>query len=180
MALVQRGLGLPLGTAAVVVRGVLRAVSRPSWRGLEHLPDGGCVIAANHVSWLDPVTLADVLADGQPLEDGFTIVWPDATRPGVLLPGESVVVTRETVITDAQAGRAIGGSATVGGVGATTGANASDAATTSIQLPSLPVEPEPSPEPSQPGTSPQRMVRAIRSPERPRRIVRTSAVGAML
>jgi len=61
VALVQRGLGLPLGTAAVVVRGVLRAVSRPSWRGLERLPDGGCVIAANHVSWLDPVTLADVL-----------------------------------------------------------------------------------------------------------------------
>ncbi len=67
VVIVQRGLGVPLGAAAVVVRVVLRAVSRPSWRGLENLPDGGCVVAANHVSWLDPVTLADVLVASGPV-----------------------------------------------------------------------------------------------------------------
>ncbi|TNM68615.1 1-acyl-sn-glycerol-3-phosphate acyltransferase [Streptomyces sp. NP160] len=63
----QPGLGVPLGAAAVVVRGVLRTVSRHEWRGLENLPDGGCVVAANHVSWLDPVTLADVLVAAGPV-----------------------------------------------------------------------------------------------------------------
>jgi uncharacterized repeat protein (TIGR01451 family) len=134
---------------------------------------------------LRDVTLADVLADGQLLEGGFTIVWPDATRPGVLLPGESVVVTRETVITEAQAGRTIGGSASVSGIGTTTGANAGDAAATGIQLPSLPVEPEPSPEPSQPspepsqpspepsqpGTSPQPSPSATQGPGTPGPVV---------
>lgn len=67
MSLLQPGLGVPLGAAAVVVRGVLRTVSRHEWRGLENLPDGGCVIAANHVSWLDPVTLADVLVAAGPV-----------------------------------------------------------------------------------------------------------------
>lgn len=63
----QPGLGLPLGAAAIVVRSVLRTVSRPDWHGLENLPDGGCVIVANHVSWLDPVTLADVLVASGPV-----------------------------------------------------------------------------------------------------------------
>lgn len=67
MSLLQPGLGVPLGAAAVVVRGVLRTVSRHEWRGLENLPGGGCVIAANHVSWLDPVTLADVLVAAGPV-----------------------------------------------------------------------------------------------------------------
>ncbi|MBC3761317.1 1-acyl-sn-glycerol-3-phosphate acyltransferase [Quadrisphaera sp. RL12-1S] len=63
----QPGLGVPLGAAALLVRSVLRTVSRHEWRGLENLPDGGCVIAANHVSWLDPVTLADVLVAAGPV-----------------------------------------------------------------------------------------------------------------
>ncbi|GMA28797.1 hypothetical protein GCM10025874_20500 [Arenivirga flava] len=109
----------------------------------------------NGTQALRDVDLRDVLADGQELTDGFTVTWPDASRPGVLLPGESVVIVRETVITGEQAGRMVGGSAAVAGTGTATGADATAEATTGIQLPSLPVEPEPSPQPSEPEPSPQ-------------------------
>ena len=58
----QRGIGLTFNTAALVLRPPLRLLSSRRWRGAERLPrTGGFVVAANHVSWADPVTLADFL-----------------------------------------------------------------------------------------------------------------------
>lgn len=46
-----------------IVRPVLRAVTRPHWEGGEHLPSGGGVVAANHVSHVDPLTFAHFIHD---------------------------------------------------------------------------------------------------------------------
>jgi 1-acyl-sn-glycerol-3-phosphate acyltransferase len=49
---------------ARVVRPILAAVSRTDWHGAEHLPtERGFVVAANHVTQLDPVTAAHFLYD---------------------------------------------------------------------------------------------------------------------
>ena len=49
---------------ANVVRTFLRAVTRRDWRGLEHLHQaGGFIVAANHVTEIDPLTTAQVLYD---------------------------------------------------------------------------------------------------------------------
>jgi 1-acyl-sn-glycerol-3-phosphate acyltransferase len=61
VVVLQRGLGAPVTAAAMVVRPPLRLLASHRWRGAENLPSGGCVVAANHVSWLDPVTLLDFL-----------------------------------------------------------------------------------------------------------------------
>lgn len=62
----QRGVGLAFAVAAAVVRPPLRLLSSRRWTGAERLPRGsGFVVAANHISHLDPVTLADfALAQG--------------------------------------------------------------------------------------------------------------------
>jgi 1-acyl-sn-glycerol-3-phosphate acyltransferase len=50
---------------AVTAKPFLWAFTRPTWRGLENIPsDGGVVIVANHVTVLDPVTLAHAIYDG--------------------------------------------------------------------------------------------------------------------
>lgn len=62
MVVLQRGLSAPVTAAALVVRPPLRLLTSHRWRGAENLPPtGGCIIAANHVSWADPVTLLDFL-----------------------------------------------------------------------------------------------------------------------
>ena len=39
--------------------------TKPTWRGLENIPrEGGVIIVANHVTILDPVTLAHAIYDG--------------------------------------------------------------------------------------------------------------------
>lgn len=46
------------------IRPVLQAVTRRDWAGGEHLPaEGGFIVAANHYSEVDPVTLAHFLVD---------------------------------------------------------------------------------------------------------------------
>ncbi len=46
----------------VLTRPFFAALTRSRWSGLEHLPRrGGVVVASNHVSWADPVTLARFL-----------------------------------------------------------------------------------------------------------------------
>ena len=48
-----------------IVRPVLTAVARRQWRGWENLPGrGGFVVAPNHVSHIDPLTLAHFLIHG--------------------------------------------------------------------------------------------------------------------
>ena len=49
---------------AAVVRPVLFATTRREWRGVENLPtEGGFIVAANHVTQADPLTLAHFLWD---------------------------------------------------------------------------------------------------------------------
>jgi 1-acyl-sn-glycerol-3-phosphate acyltransferase len=48
-----------------VLRPLLVLLARRDWRGTEHLPaSGGLVVCANHMSHLDPLTLAHFLIDG--------------------------------------------------------------------------------------------------------------------
>jgi 1-acyl-sn-glycerol-3-phosphate acyltransferase len=43
----------------------LWACTRPTWRGLDNIPrQGGVIIVANHVTILDPITLAHAIYDG--------------------------------------------------------------------------------------------------------------------
>ena len=47
-----------------IVKPLLLAFTRPQWEGGEKLPaDGGAVVAANHVSHLDPLTFAHLIHD---------------------------------------------------------------------------------------------------------------------
>ena len=49
---------------ARIVRPVLFSCTRPRWSGVEHLPrDRACIVAANHVTVLDPLTTAHFLYD---------------------------------------------------------------------------------------------------------------------
>ena len=48
--------------AQAVLRPPLRALTRHDWRGTEHLPaEGGVVVTPNHVSFIDPLVVADLL-----------------------------------------------------------------------------------------------------------------------
>lgn len=54
--------------AVVTLWPTLMAITKRDWRGTENLrryypPDDGVVIAANHLSWVDPLTLSHVLWD---------------------------------------------------------------------------------------------------------------------
>jgi len=50
---------------AAVAKPFLWACTRPTWRGLENIPrEGGVIIVANHVTVLDPITLAHAIYDG--------------------------------------------------------------------------------------------------------------------
>lgn len=49
---------------ARILRPLLFAVTRPRWSGAQNVPrDTGCVVAANHVTMVDPVTTAHFLYD---------------------------------------------------------------------------------------------------------------------
>lgn len=49
--------------AVACFRLVLRLCTRRRWRGIEHLPPGGFLVAANHVSHADPFTFLHFLID---------------------------------------------------------------------------------------------------------------------
>jgi 1-acyl-sn-glycerol-3-phosphate acyltransferase len=50
---------------AGIAKPFLWAFTRPKWRGLENIPaEGGVIIVANHVTILDPITLAHAVYDG--------------------------------------------------------------------------------------------------------------------
>ncbi|WP_036553691.1 1-acyl-sn-glycerol-3-phosphate acyltransferase [Nocardiopsis sp. CNT312] len=60
--------------AASIVRPVLRLITRPVWRGTEHIPaEGGVIIAANHLSTIDPLTVAHYLYIGARRWPTFTM-----------------------------------------------------------------------------------------------------------
>ncbi|MEY9213579.1 1-acyl-sn-glycerol-3-phosphate acyltransferase [Thermobifida halotolerans] len=48
--------------AVTVIRPVISLITRPTWRGQENIPrEGGVIIAANHLSMADPLTIAHFL-----------------------------------------------------------------------------------------------------------------------
>jgi len=60
----RRRIGFWYRLAAVILRPVFTVITRREWRGAEHLPtDGGYVAAVNHISYVDPFTLAHFLFD---------------------------------------------------------------------------------------------------------------------
>lgn len=51
--------------AALLIKPPLLLLTRRDWRGLEHVPaTGGVILAANHISHADPLTLADFVLYG--------------------------------------------------------------------------------------------------------------------
>jgi 1-acyl-sn-glycerol-3-phosphate acyltransferase len=63
----ERGVGLGTGLrvgpwmrfAILLVKPALLLFTRRDWSGTEHVPDGGVILAANHISHADPLTLCD-------------------------------------------------------------------------------------------------------------------------
>lgn len=47
--------------AASVVRPTMNALTAKDWIGLEHIPDSGFILVANHISELDPLALAHMV-----------------------------------------------------------------------------------------------------------------------
>lgn len=51
--------------ALFIAKPPLLALTRRDWRGLQHLPrEGGVIVAANHISMVDPLVLGDYLVYG--------------------------------------------------------------------------------------------------------------------
>jgi 1-acyl-sn-glycerol-3-phosphate acyltransferase len=56
--------GWAFATAVLIVKPVLLAITKRRWSGTDKLPArGGCVLVANHVSHLDPLTFAHFVYD---------------------------------------------------------------------------------------------------------------------
>jgi 1-acyl-sn-glycerol-3-phosphate acyltransferase len=64
----QDRLGFAYRFAAFILRPIMQVITRRDWRGTEHLDvDSGMVLAANHLSWFDPIVISHVLWDnGRP------------------------------------------------------------------------------------------------------------------
>lgn len=64
----QERLGFAYRLAAVILRPFMMVVTRRDWRGVHNLDvDSGMVLAANHLSWFDPIVISHVLWDnGRP------------------------------------------------------------------------------------------------------------------
>jgi len=54
---------LPYRVARAILRPSLTAATTREWQGQEHLPSGGCVVATNHISHFDPLTMAHFVND---------------------------------------------------------------------------------------------------------------------
>lgn len=60
-----RQLGFWYAFAACVLKPLTWAFMKKDWRGQEHVPaDGGVILAANHISHVDPIALADYVVFG--------------------------------------------------------------------------------------------------------------------
>lgn len=54
--------GPTLVAVTLLVRPLVSALTRPTWAGTHHLPSGGFVLAANHISHADPLVIAHYLS----------------------------------------------------------------------------------------------------------------------
>lgn len=62
----RRGRGFWFSVAIDLIWPFLAAFTRLGWRGGEHIPAGGCLVAVNHLSFADPIVdTAFVLAHGR-------------------------------------------------------------------------------------------------------------------
>lgn len=61
MASQRRGWAFAL--CVLLLRRPLMLLTKRDWRGAEHLPGGGCVVATNHISEFDPVPFAHFIYD---------------------------------------------------------------------------------------------------------------------
>jgi 1-acyl-sn-glycerol-3-phosphate acyltransferase len=60
-----RRLGFWYGLAACILKPLTWAFMKRDWRGLENVPpEGGVILAANHISHVDPIALADFVVYG--------------------------------------------------------------------------------------------------------------------
>lgn len=58
---IPRGVRLTYATAAGMVGPIVRGIAKHEYFGVENLPDSGFILAANHISQIDPVTLGYML-----------------------------------------------------------------------------------------------------------------------
>jgi 1-acyl-sn-glycerol-3-phosphate acyltransferase len=49
--------------AVAALRPAMLAITRRDWHGSEHLPEGPCIVAANHLSMFDPLCVGHYLVD---------------------------------------------------------------------------------------------------------------------
>jgi 1-acyl-sn-glycerol-3-phosphate acyltransferase len=62
----QDRLGFAYRFAAFVLRPIMMVITRRDWRGTANLDvDSGMVLAANHLSWFDPIVISHVLWDNE-------------------------------------------------------------------------------------------------------------------
>jgi 1-acyl-sn-glycerol-3-phosphate acyltransferase len=60
-----RRLGFWYGLAACILKPLAWLTMKKDWRGREHVPaEGGVILAANHISHVDPIALADYIVYG--------------------------------------------------------------------------------------------------------------------
>ena len=85
-------------TLAFLLRPILFAITRRDWRGAENLPDGGFIAAANHVTEVDPVTLAHFLYDQgrAPMITAKASLWKVPVLGGLLTRTGMIPVHRGT------------------------------------------------------------------------------------
>jgi len=58
------GLGFAYRFAALILHPLMRLITKREWCGTENLDvDSGIVVAANHLSWFDPIVISHVLWD---------------------------------------------------------------------------------------------------------------------
>ena len=51
----------PYVIPGVIVRPAMRALVRQVWEGTEHLPETGAILAVNHISEVDPLSVAHMV-----------------------------------------------------------------------------------------------------------------------
>jgi len=83
---------------AFVLRPLLAAITRRDWQGAENLPDRGFIAAANHVTEVDPVTLAHFLYNQRrpPKITAKASLWKVPVVGGVLSRTGMIPVHRGT------------------------------------------------------------------------------------
>ncbi len=96
----------------VLLRPMLRVLFRRDWRGMEHLPEGGAVIAPNHLSYIGDATIGSKVNVGAGTitcnYDGFN-KWPTIIGDGVFIGSGTMLVAPVRI----GAGATIGAGSTI-------------------------------------------------------------------